>query len=119
MHLSRYLIFFSFPPDFEYRLLFCTKNSAMALLPEADCRRLQSGRIPEQYAETLAELGMVTADPETERREVFTLLDEVNRVDTGLNVSIIPGLACNFACRYCYEGSMKDGRAMEQETVSQ
>ncbi|MCL7488306.1 MAG: geopeptide radical SAM maturase [Desulfobulbaceae bacterium] len=119
MHLSRYLKFFSFPPDPEYRLLFCTKNSAMALLPEVDCRRLQSGVIPEEYAETLAKLGMVTADPETERREVFTLLDEVNRVDTGLNVSIIPGLACNFACRYCYEGSMKDGRAMGQDTVNQ
>lgn len=119
MHLSRYLKIFPFPPEPEYRLLFCTKNSAMALLPEADCRQLQSGVIPEQYAETLAELGMVTADPEQERREVFTLLAEVNRVDTGLNVSIILGLACNFSCQYCYEGSMKDGRAMGHDTVNQ
>lgn len=119
MHLSRYLKVFSYPPDPDYLLLYNIKNAAMALVPAEDGQRLRDGVIPSYYEETLAELEIVVADPEKERHEAISLLDEVNRLDTGLNVSIILGMACNFACQYCYEGSMKDGSAMEEETVTQ
>lgn len=119
MHLSRYLKIFPYPPDPEYLLLYSIRNSAMALVPEAEGRQLVSGAVPEEYAKTLMELGMLVPDLEAERREVLTLLDEVNRLDTGLNVSIILGLACNFSCLYCYEGSMKEGQKMEPVTAEQ
>ena len=119
MHLSRYLKFFPYPADSEHTLLYSTKNSAMALIPQDICNHLQQGEIPEEYEKTLTELDMLVSDVETERNEVLTLLNEVNRLDAGLNVSIILGMACNFSCIYCYEGSMKEGQAMDNATVTQ
>ncbi|MHB8810374.1 MAG: geopeptide radical SAM maturase [Desulfobulbaceae bacterium] len=120
MHISSYLKIFPWPDDPEYLLLYSTKNAAMALVEAADGLRLRAGEIPPDSAETLAELGMVVADPEAERAEVFDLLAEINRQDEGLNVSIILGLACNFACQYCYEGDLKaDGQAMSATTAAQ
>ena len=119
MHLSRYLKIYPWPDDPEYLLLYSTKNAAMALVPAADGQRLRAGEIPPEHAEMLAELGMLVPDLAQERAEVFDLLAEINHQDEGLNCSIILGLACNFACQYCYEGSLKDGRAMDDATGAQ
>ena len=119
MILSRYLHIFPYPADPGYMLLYSARNGAMALMPAEECLRLREGDIPEEYRQTLAELDMIVNDREAERREVFSLLEEINREDVGLNVAVILGLACNFSCLYCYEGSMKGGRAMEPATVKQ
>ena len=115
---SRYLKIFPWPDDPAYLLLYSTKNAAMALVPAADGLRLRQGEIPPDSAETLAELDMLVADPEAERAEVLDLLAEINRQDEGLNVSVILGLACNFACQYCYEGDLKQGQAMSEATAA-
>jgi len=119
MQLSRFLKIFPYPGVPGYLLLYSTKNSAMALVPEEDYQCLQHGEIPPDLEETLAELGMLVHDPVQERVDVCNMLNEINRLDTGLNVSIILGLACNFSCLYCYEGSMKGSRAMSATTVEQ
>ena len=116
---SRYLKVFPWPDDPEYLLLYSTKNAAMALVPAADGLKLRAGEVPTDQAAELAELGLLVADPEAERAEVFDLLAEINREDEGLNCSIIVGMACNFACVYCYEGNLKDGRAMGDATGAQ
>jgi uncharacterized protein len=118
-NLSSYLKIFPWPDDPGYLLLYSTKNAAMALIPAGDGLHLRRGEIPPDSAETLAELGMLVADPEAERAEVFDLLAEINRQDEGLNVSVILGLACNFACQYCYEGDLKHGQAMTPATAAQ
>lgn len=119
LYLSRYLKIFPWPDDPGYLLLYSTRNAALALVPAEDGERLRRGEIPPDNAETLAELGMVVADPDQERAEVFDLPAEINRQDEGLNVSVILGLACNFACRYCYEGDLKQGQAMTAATAAQ
>ncbi|RJX18479.1 MAG: putative geopeptide radical SAM maturase [Desulforudis sp.] len=113
---SRYLKIFPWPGDPGYLLLYSTKNAARALLPTEDGLKLRAGEVPADHAEELAGLGMAVADPEAERAEVFDLLTEINRQDEGLNVSVILGLACNFSCVYCYEGTLKQGQAMTEET---
>ena len=118
-NLSSYLKIFPWPDDPAYLLLYSTKNAAMALVPAEDGLRLRQGEIPPDSAETLAELGMLVADPDQERAEVHDLLAEINRQDEGLNVSIILGLACNFACQNCYEGDLKHGQAMDDRTCAQ
>lgn len=115
---SCYLLIFPWPADPEYLLLYCTRNAATALVEATAGKQLRRGEVPAEYEQTLLELGMAVADPETERAEVFDLLAEINRQDEGLNVSIILGLACNFACVYCYEGSLKQGQAMTGETCA-
>ncbi|MBW2465982.1 MAG: geopeptide radical SAM maturase [Deltaproteobacteria bacterium] len=119
MVLSQYLKVFPFPEEPGYLLLYSTKNSAVALMPEEDYAHLQHGDIPEDYLESLTELGMLVADPGQEQKEVCSMLAEVNRYDSGLNVAVILGLACNFACVYCYEGSLKKSQRMTDETCEQ
>jgi uncharacterized protein len=119
MVLSHYLKAFSYPAEPGYLLLYSLKNSAMALLPEEDYQHLQQGDIPDEYAEMLTELGMLVPDQAQERQEVYRMLDEINRLDSGLNVAIILGLACNFSCLYCYEGTLKKSQKMTDETCEQ
>jgi uncharacterized protein len=119
MNLSSYLKIFPWPDDPAYLLLYSTKNAAMALVPAADGLLLRQGEIPPDLVETLTELGMVVPDLVRERAEVFDLLAEINRQDEGLNVSVILGLACNFACQYCYEGDLKHGQSMTPATAAQ
>ncbi len=119
MLLSHYLKVFSYPAEPGHLLLYSLKNSAMVLLPEEVYRLLQQGEIPDEYLGTLTELGILVSDLVEERQEVRSMLAEVNRLDPGLNVSIILGLACNFSCVYCYEGSLKANRAMADATVEQ
>lgn len=118
MYLSKYLKFYPYPLAPELNLLFSTKRASMALVAADDCIKMQNGHIPEEYIETLTELGMLVPDLEEEKREVRNLLNEVNRLDSSMDAAIIVGLACNFSCVYCYEGSMKKGQSMDQETIN-
>lgn len=117
MHLSAYHKSWPWPDDPDYRLVYSTKNAATVLVPENDFREIEQGRIPAEHLETLVELGILVPDLEKERQEVSGMLAEINRLDPGINVAVVLGLACNFDCVYCYEGSMKDGRAMTPETA--
>ena len=119
MLLSRFLKAFPYPDKPEYLLVYSIKNSAMALVLQKDYKRLQKGEILDEYSETLLELGMLVDNLEHERQEVFETLAEVNRLDSGLNVSVILGMACNFACQYCYEGSLKGSECLDDSTVEQ
>jgi len=117
--ISRYLKVYAFPEKPGYLLLYSLKNSAMALLPEREFARFQQGDIPVEYVEPLTDLGMLVEDPVKEREEVCNMLTEINRHDPGLNVAVILGLACNFSCVYCYEGSLKKSQAMTDKTCGQ
>ncbi len=119
MQLSYYLKVFPYPEEPGCLLLYSTKNSAMAILPEEDYSLLQQGEIPPDLEETLTELGMLVDDPAMEKQEVCSMMTEINRLNPGLDVSIILGMACNFSCLYCYEGSMKGTQAMADQTVEQ
>ena len=74
MQLSRFLKIFPYPGVPGYLLLYSTKNSAMALVPEDDYQCLQHGEIPPDLEETLAELSMLVNDPVQEQRKDFKIL---------------------------------------------
>jgi len=42
---------------------------------------------------------------------------EINRLNPNLRVAVILGMACNFACVYCYEGSLKGAATMSDTTA--
>jgi uncharacterized protein len=100
-------------------LLFSTRKCSLALVSAQGACQLASGIVPDKYADQLARLGMVVEDQGIERLEVNNLLVELNRLNRALRVSVILGMACNFACVYCYEGSQKGGAAMSDETADQ
>lgn len=120
MVLSRYLNIYFFPDRPGYLLLFSTKNASLALVPEEVVHALRQGNnIPADFEKTLTRLGMLVSDQDKEEQEVCRFLDEINRSNQELTVSIIPGLDCNFACSYCYEGSLKNNQAMTHAVADQ
>ncbi len=118
MPLSPYVTVCAAPAGSGGQLLFCTKTGAMILLPDAVVDRLQHGEVAPDLLDELTEMGFWVADPAAERQEVQRYLDDINRYKTTITVSVILGMACNFGCRYCYEGAQKGDLAMSDQTAA-
>ena len=119
MQLTPYLVSFPLPDDPAQALLFAVKTGALVLLPHETFSSLQRGEVVADCRDELVEMGFLVPDQEEERQEVLGYLDEINRINPGLTVSVILGMECNFACRYCYEGAQKGQLAMSDATVEQ
>lgn len=119
MLLSRYLKIYRHPDHPGYRLLYSTRTCSLTLLPEETYEDLQEGRIDENIKEELVALGMLVTEHAAEQRQVMGMITEINRLNPGISCSVILGMACNFACTYCYEGSMKSNLAMTGATGDQ
>ena len=118
MYLSNYLRHTTSPLFPGHRVIFSTKNSALALVAEEDFLGLQDGRLIDD-ASTLVEQEMLVNDLELERQEVHTCLAEINRLSPVVTVAVILGMQCNFSCKYCYEGSLKGKSAISDDTMRQ
>ncbi|MBU0485754.1 MAG: geopeptide radical SAM maturase [Proteobacteria bacterium] len=119
MYPSKYLKAWSLVEKPGYLLLYSTKKGSVAMLEQEEYARFIAGRLSAELIDPLTELGMLVTDPARERQEVYAMLPEINRLNPNLNISVIVNLDCNFNCRYCYEGSLKDRIYMSQETVGQ
>jgi len=119
MHLSPFLKNFSLPEKKEARLLFSTKTCALTLLSVEALAAVQAGKAAPETMGVLIRLGMLVADPVKEQQEMLDYLPTVNLLNPNLRASVILGMACNFACVYCYEGSQKGAAAMDDATAEQ
>jgi uncharacterized protein len=122
MQLSGYLKSYPLPERPGQWLLYSTRKASMAIVPEQTFLHLRENRteqVPGQIISTLTDLDMLVSDPEQEKRDVLNMLPEINEANTILRISVVPGLACNFACPYCYEGKMKANRTMSDKVVEQ
>ena len=119
MPFSHYLKIFPLPGQPDKRLLFSTRTSGLAIVPAAALAALEAGDDVPELTVTLAKLSMVVDDPACEREEMGGYLRELNCLNPNLRVSVILGMACNFACLYCYEGSLKGAAAMGDEVAEQ
>ncbi len=101
-------------------MLYSTRRTSLALLPEAEFTALNEGLAlePRTMAQ-LTSLGMVVPDLEMERAGVHGFYAELNRINPNVTAAVVLGMACNFACRYCYEGILKGGQAMSDATAEQ
>lgn len=112
MPLSHYLKIFPLPGQPDQRLLYSTRTCALAVVSVEALAALQDNSAGPELTATLSKLSMVVDDPARERQEMGDYLREINRLNPNLRVSVILGMACNFACIYCYEGSLKGAAAM-------
>jgi len=119
MHLSPFLKIFPLSEKKERRLLFSTKTCALTLLNTEILAAIQAGTASPETMDVLIRLGMVVINPAKEQQEMHEYLPTVNRLNPNLRVSVILGMACNFACIYCYEGSLKGAAAMNDATANQ
>lgn len=100
-------------------ILFHCGSGALVRLSYVEWEAVQQGRGDAEVVAQLMELGFLVADPAAERQRMLHYLDEINRANTTLTVAVILGLSCNFNCRYCYEGTLKGDKAMDDETADQ
>ena len=119
MQPSFYLKILPVPGNDRQSLLFSCRRSSLLLLAREAADRLQAGDVPEAHGDLLARTGMAVESQEAERAAVLGMLDDLNRLHRKLQVSVVLGMACNFACVYCYEGSRKGPAAMNDATAAQ
>ena len=119
MPLSHYLKIFPLPGQPDQRLLYSTRTCSLAIVSAAALTALQDNSAGPELTATLSKLSMVVADPARERQEMGGYVRELNRLNPNLRVSVILGMACNFACLYCYEGSLKGAVAMSDAIAGQ
>lgn len=120
MKASRYTFLFSV--DGEKRLAYNALTNGLALVDEAcaDCLASFSEEkfvsLPEETQRQLQRGGFVLPD-ELDERDVVRVRYRMHQYATGhIGLTIGPTLACNLACRYCFESSFKG--FMSDETQS-
>jgi uncharacterized protein len=117
MHLSHYLKVWEYPEKPGHLLLYSTRKASLCLLPADILARLEQGEPAGELEAPLVKLGVLVPDREKEPAEILGFLEGLNRRSPGMSVAVILGLDCNFACTYCYEGSLKGKYAMGPETA--
>jgi uncharacterized protein len=116
MQPAHYLHIFPRIRDNE-ALLFSLPRCSTMIMPEASLDAFMNSNIPPDAAEQLARAGFMVTDHETEKSEVHSYIDRLNAINTTVRVSVILNMACNFDCRYCYEGSLKGDHYMDIPTA--
>ena len=108
MKLSLYNIII---PYKKYLLLYNTLWSSVVMCFSSDMSKwgiddklhLSLSNIDHRLISTLKENKIILDDDIDERNMVKNILEETNNVNDVLEFTIIPSLACNFSCWYCYE----------------
>jgi uncharacterized protein len=116
MQPARYL--HSFPSeDGAEVLLFALPGCATLLMPTKHLQAFMTGQVPAEAARDLRKAGFLVTDQAAEKARVIGFIDQLNRINPLVRVSIILNMVCNFACQYCYEGSQKGDHQMDIATA--
>jgi len=114
---SYYLKAYPWERDSDRLLLFSTKNASSILISKKTYQSMQEGGLSASDAATLEGLQMLVGSQEAEKKAMLSLIDELNPKSTGMNAIVVLNLDCNFACPYCFEGSIKGKHYMTSETA--
>ena len=117
MQLSHYVKTYPYPEMPGYRLVFSTKRFARLLVPEDVLTAIEEDDLTEEETALLLEHGIITDDPEADRREATGSLDAHNSANTELRLTVLLNMDCNFDCIYCYEGDLKGRHYLSEETA--
>ena len=103
MKISQYLKAYPYEDKPGYLLVYSTKKGSKTLLSAEAFKSLKNGQISQSDEETLSKLGIIISDVEAEKRSVHEMIERINNNNSGLNITVVMNLDCNFACTYCYE----------------
>ncbi len=114
---SRYLKIFTIPDRPRHLLLFSTRTTGLAVLAREEWEKVERGTAEPGLVAALGKLNFLVTDLHEERERVLRFAATINAHSSTVRVSVVLGMACNFACVYCYEGSQKGERAMADATA--
>lgn len=117
MKLSYYIKTYPFEERPGYLLVYSTKKASMILLKEETYQSIEKGMLSPADEAMLSKLGIIVPDRESEKRAMLGMLNELNAKNSGLNITVVLNLDCNFNCIYCYESDMKGKLYMTDETT--
>jgi uncharacterized protein len=117
MQLSRYIKIYPYEEKADYFLIYSTKKASVILLKEESFQSIGKRNIPEIDETMLSKVGIIVPDRDAEKEFMYGLTDRLNSNDSGLNITVVLNLDCNFDCVYCYEGNMKDKAYMTEKTT--
>jgi len=119
MLLSRYLKIYPCPDRPGLNLLYSTKQSSMALVPDSTLRAAETGTLTGPEAEALTRLGLVVPDLAAEREQLRDIFVNANLQQRPFNGIVVLNLDCNLACPYCYEDRFRGHYYMTPEIARQ
>ena len=99
MQLSHYLKIYPSKDQPGQLLLFSTKHASKILIPAETFQAIEKETISDSDAVLLKELGMLVPDAEAEKQTMLHYMDEMNRNNRLLNLTVVLNMDCNFACR--------------------
>ncbi len=115
MRLTTYLKIYPDGPG--HFLLYATRRCAVVRVPAQTLRQIEEGTLPETDRQTLARLGILVPDPDTEKAELLNRFAEANRLSRRFSAILVLNLDCNLACPYCFEEGVRLGSYMAPETA--
>ena len=118
MHLSRYLKQYPCPERPGHLILFSTRTSAIAIVPEKLVADMEQGNISPAAGDTLSRLGFLVPDTVAEADEVRRFFTTINHQRTLATIIAVLNMDCNLACSYCFEGGLKGKRYMSPESAA-
>lgn len=98
-------------------LLFSTCHLSKILINEETFKAIEENSLSPENVKLLAKLGMIVPDREAEKAAVAGFFERYNRMNKGLDFIVALNLECNFACKYCFEGSIKGDLYMSMATA--
>jgi uncharacterized protein len=92
------------------------RTGVFALLSDQIADLLQSsapiGRVRSE--KELTSMGFLHYGDEI--KQVVSVFEDARRQETGISLTILPTLACNFSCDYCFQGDHQHGQYMSPDT---
>ncbi len=119
MQLSHYLKIWPYEERPGYLLFYSTRKTSSVLLRKEILDSIEKKTLSHQDAETLQRLGIIVEDAAQEKKAMHAFLENINEKNSGLNITVVLNLDCNFDCTYCYERDMKGKLYMTEDTAGQ
>ena len=102
MQLSSYLKAYPSEDHAGHLVLFSTYQLSKILINQETYKSMEQGTLSSDNEEILANLGMLVPDREEEKKSALTLIDKINKMNSGMDFIVVLNLDCNFACKYCF-----------------
>jgi len=115
MRLSRYCLTYPDPETTDSLVLYSTKKASAIRIPASMLEDIENGIVTGEEEETLRDLGFLAVDDEKNAMTGF--MDELNGINTTLDVMVALNLDCNLACVYCFEGERKGKHYLSRDTA--